>query len=109
MHKKKRAPPKGLKKEIIALRDSIEDLTEEVHSLKENGVKYVRKPVLPKVPSKPEHTVNQVVGKSYGKHHEELMEELEDVLEETDVLEEIKDKKDKKNHRDDFNVKFTKN
>jgi gas vesicle protein len=97
MHKKKRTPTKGIKKEIIALRDSIEDLTEEVHSLKENRVNYVREPVLPGVPSKSEHTVNQIVGKSYGKHHGELMEELEDELEEIDMIEETKDKKVKKN------------
>jgi hypothetical protein len=96
MHKKKRTPPKGLKKEIIALRDSIEDLTEEVHSLKENGIEYNRKPVLPEVPSNSEHTANQVAGKSYGKHHGELMEELEDVLEEIEVVEERQDKKVKK-------------
>lgn len=91
MHKKKRTPPKGIKKEIIALRDSIEDLTEEVHSLKENGVKYTREPVLPEVPSKSKHSVNQIVGKNYGKHHGELMEELEAVLDEIDVSEETKD------------------
>ncbi len=97
MHKKKRAPPKGIKKEIIALRDSIEDLTEEVHSLKEDGIKYAKEPVLPEVPSKLAHKDNQVIGKSYGQHHGALMEELEDVLEEIDVSEESKDKKVKKN------------
>lgn len=55
MHKKKKTPPKGLKKVIVALRESIEELTEEVHSLKENGVQHVKEPVFPEVPSEHAH------------------------------------------------------